>query len=72
MAYTREAPPGRAEGVPFSGRGTFLQDSAFLAFKRDAKFFFSRKESIQKGYLFREKMVYKRVKGWSSGWNLPV
>ena len=52
MAYTREAPPGRAEGVPFSGRGTFLQDSAFLAFKRDAKFFFFSQRKYTKGVPF--------------------
>ena len=29
-------------------------------------------EGIRKGYLFYQKMVYKRVKDWTSGRNLPV
>ena len=59
MAYTREAPPGRAEGVPFSGRGTFLQDSAFLAFKRDANFFFLAKKVYKRGTFFVKKWYIK-------------
>ena len=29
-------------------------------------------EGIRKGYLFRKKMLYKRVRGWTSGRSLPV
>ena len=28
-------------------------------------------EGIRKGYLFLSKKVYKRVRGWTSGWSLP-
>ena len=60
-------PPG---GTPIDGlykgssarKGYLFAGHCIFTFKRDAKFFsffFFRKEGIQKGYLFREKMVYK-------------
>ena len=58
---------------------SYLKDSAFKAVKRDAKFkiryvkgvpFVNRR--CTKGVPFSGKMVYKRVRCWTSGRSLPV
>ena len=58
---------------------SYFKDSAFTAVKRDAKFstryvkgvlFVNKRHTI--GVTFLQKMVYKRVRGWTSGRSLPV
>ena len=58
---------------------SYLKDSAFIAVKRDAKSqtryvkgvpFVNRR--YMKGVTFSWKMVYKRVRGWTSGRSLSV
>ena len=58
---------------------SYLNDSAFTAVKRDEKFLtrYVKGASLvnrkyTKGVPFSWKTVYKRVRGWTSGLNLPV
>ena len=58
--------------------GSYLKDDAFTAVKGMQsskqgmwKGYHLSIEGVLKGYLFREKMVYKRVRGLTSGWSKP-
>ena len=56
-----------------------IQDSDFTAVKRDAKFLARYVKGLpfvntgyMKGVPFLSKLVYKRVRGWTLGWSLPI
>ena len=72
MAYTGGALPER--GI-FSGFGglviyAYLKEGAFTAHKRDTAVYV--KNGCTKEVLQLSKIVYKRVRGWTSGWSLPI
>ena len=57
---------------------SYLKDDAFTAVKGMQsskqgmwKGYHLSIEGVLKGYLFREKIVYKRVRSWTSGWSKP-
>ena len=60
---------------------SFFKESAFTAVKRDAKFyaryvkgvaFVNRRCMKAKGLPFLSQLVYKRIRGWTSGRSPPV
>ena len=66
------------ENVLFFVIDSYLKDDAFTAVKGMQsskqgmwKGYHLSIEGVLKGYLFREKIVYKRVRSWTSGWSKP-
>ena len=58
---------------------SYLKDSDFTAVKRDAKFltrYVKGVPFVNRGYMkgvpFPLKIAYKRVRGWTLGWSLPI
>ena len=58
---------------------SYSKDSNFTAVKRDAKFLTRYEKGVlfvnrgyMKGVPFPLKIAYKRVRGWTLGWSLPI
>ena len=64
--------PERGTFSGFSGLVTYayLKEGAFTAHKRDTAVYVNN--GCTKEVLFLSKIVYKRVRGWTSGWSLPI